>query len=88
MFLAEARANKVLPIGGGLWTRLHPEDRIASPYTSWHFDAATTRMPEFTAPGLGRQSNHVAIEVEVGREASGVLYALGGASRRACPLHG
>ena len=31
LFLAEAKANKALPIGGGLWTRLHPEDRIAPP---------------------------------------------------------
>ena len=37
-------------------------------------------MPEFTAPGLGRQSNRVSIDVELGPEASGVIYALGGAS--------
>jgi arylsulfatase len=37
-------------------------------------------MPEFTAPGIGKRSNHVAIDLEVGKEASGVLYALGGAS--------
>lgn len=37
-------------------------------------------MPEFSAPGLGKRSNKVAIDVEVGPEASGVLYALGGAS--------
>ena len=37
-------------------------------------------MPEFAAPGLGKRSNHVAIDVQVGEEASGVLYALGGAS--------
>ena len=80
LFLAEAKANKALPIGGGLWTRFHPEDVISSPYKSWRFDATTTRMPEFTAPGLGKRSNHVAIDVEVGQEASGVLYALGGAS--------
>ena len=80
LFLAEAKANKALPIGGGLWTRFHPEDVITSPYKSWRFDATTTRMPEFTAPGLGKRSNHVAIDVEVGKEASGVLYALGGAS--------
>ena len=36
-------------------------------------------MPEFTAPGLGRESNHVRIEAEFGDNASGVLYALGGA---------
>ncbi len=80
LFLAEAKANKVLPIGGGLWTRFHPEDVISSPYKSWRFDATTTRMPEFTAPGLGKRSNHVAIDLETGDNASGVLYALGGAS--------
>ncbi|MEI2826829.1 MAG: hypothetical protein V9F04_10750 [Dermatophilaceae bacterium] len=37
-------------------------------------------MPEFTAPGLGRESNHVTIEADLGDDASGVLYALGGAS--------
>jgi arylsulfatase len=80
LFLAEAKANKALPIGGGMWTRFHPEDVISSPYTSFRFNATTTRMPEFTAPGLGKRSNHVAIDVEVGTDASGVLYALGGAS--------
>jgi arylsulfatase len=80
LFLAKAKANKALPIGGGLWTRFHPEDVIATPYTDWRFDAATTRMPEFTAPGLGKKSNTVTIDLEVGENASGVLYALGGAS--------
>ncbi len=80
LFLEEARANKVFPIGAGLWLRLHPEDRIKTPYTSWRFDAATTRMPEFTAPGLGRESNKVTIEAVLPENASGVLYALGGAS--------
>ncbi len=80
LFLAEAKANKVLPIGGGLWTRYHPEDRIGTPYSSWRFDANTRRMPEFTAPPIGKQTNHVRAEVEIGDGASGVLYALGGAS--------
>ncbi len=80
LFVAEAKANRALPIGGGLWTRFHPEDTIASPYKSWRFDETTVRMPEFTAPGLGKKSNRVTIDVEVGPEASGVLYALGGAS--------
>jgi arylsulfatase len=80
LFLKEAKENKVFPIGAGIWLRIHPEDRLKSPYKSWKFDATTTRMPEFTAPGLGRESNRVAIDVEVGTDASGVLYALGGAS--------
>ena len=72
------KANKVYPLGAGIWLRLHPEDRIKTPYTSWQFDATTTRMPEFTAPGLGRESSTVTIDAEIGDNASGVLYALGG----------
>jgi arylsulfatase len=80
LFLAEAEKNKVFPIGAGIWLRIHPEDRIKTPYTSWSFDDATIRMPEFTAPGVGNQSNTVTIDVETGPNASGVLYALGGSS--------
>ena len=80
LFLTEAEKNKVFPIGAGIWLRIHPEDRIATPYKSWRFDQTTTRMPEFAAPGLGRESNHVVIDAELGANASGVLYALGGAS--------
>ncbi|SDX32316.1 arylsulfatase [Thiocapsa roseopersicina] len=80
LFVEEAKANKAVPIGAGIWLRIHPEDRIKTPYRSWQFDATTTRMPEFTAPGLGRESNQVTIDAEFGENASGVLYALGGAS--------
>jgi arylsulfatase len=34
-------------------------------------------MPEFTAPGIGRQSNTVTIDVEVGANTSGVRYTMG-----------
>jgi len=78
LFLAQAEANKVFPIGAGIWLRIHPEDRIKTPYTSWTFDDTTTRMPEFTAPAIGNTSNTVTIEAEFGEAASGVLYALGG----------
>jgi len=78
LFLEEAEKNKAFPIGGGLLTRIDPTARIKSPYKSWIFDDATTRMPEFTAPGLGRESNTVTIDLEAGQDASGVLYALGG----------
>ena len=80
MFLTEARDNKVFPIGAGLWTRFHPEDGVRSPYTSWQFDASTVRLPEFAAPPLGKRSNQVSLDIEIGEDASGVLYALGGSS--------
>ena len=80
LFLKEAKANKAFPIGAGYWLRMHPEDRVKTPYSSWTFDASTIRMPEFTAPGLGRESNHVIIDAELGEGATGVLYALGGFS--------
>ncbi len=80
LFLEVAEENKDFPIGAGNWLRLHPEDIHKSSYKSWTFRQDTRRMPEFTAPGLGKQSNRVVLDVEVGEAASGVLYALGGAS--------
>lgn len=77
-FLAVAEDNQAFPIGAGNWVRLHPEDRVKTPYTNWTFSGSTRRMPEFTAPGLGRESNVVELDVECGESASGVLYALGG----------
>ena len=77
-FLLVAADNKGFPIGAGNWLRLHPEDRIKSPYTQWSFKANTRRMPEFTAPGIGRESNQVEIDLDVPEKADGVLYALGG----------
>ena len=79
LFLQEARANGVFPIGAGIWLRIHPEDRVKTPYTSWTFDATSTRMPEFAAPGLGRESSVVTIDLECGENASG-YYSLGGAA--------
>ena len=80
LFKEVSKDNLVWPIGAGLWLRIHPEDRIASPYTSWRFDGSCTRMPEFTAPGLGRQNSHVEIALTMPERAAGVLYALGGFS--------
>ena len=80
LFIEQAKDNKDLPIGAGIWLRLHPEDAISSPYKSWVFNASTTRMPEFSAPGLGKKSNKVVIDMEIPANANGVLYALGGGS--------
>ena len=80
LFIAQAKENKDLPIGAGIWLRLHPEDAISSPYKSWVFNASTNRMPEFSAPGLGKKSNKVVVDMEIPANANGVLYALGGGS--------
>lgn len=77
-FLKLAEDNKDFPIGAGLWLRMYPKDRMTTPYTHWKFNANTRRMPEFTAPGIGRISNTVEVDLEVGKDADGVLYALGG----------
>jgi arylsulfatase len=70
LFLKEAADNEDFPIGAGIWLRLHPEDMIKPPYTSWTFNQNTRRMPEFTAPGIGRQSNEIKLDIEVAREDS------------------
>jgi len=78
LFLKEAKNNKDFPIGAGIWLRIHPEDVITSPYKEWTFDQNTRRMPEFAAPGLGKKSNKVIIDLEIKKNQNGVLYALGG----------
>jgi len=80
LFLVESTRNKNLPIGGGLWVPLHPEDKPSTPYSQWTFAGAVKRMPEFAAPSLGNRPNTVTIRAEVPENASGVLYALGGFS--------
>ena len=78
-FLKLAEENQDFPIGAGNWLRLHPKDRISTPYRKWTFTQNTRRMPEFTAPGVGRISSLVSIDVNVEDNANGVLYAVGGA---------
>ena len=82
LFIEESKANKNLPIGGGLWSTalFHPEDAPAPTATSWTFDAPMVRMPESAAPKLGKNSSLVTMEVDVPANANGVLYALAGFS--------
>lgn len=66
--------NKAVPIGAGNWMYLHHEDRIKTPYTRLTFSQSSHRMPEFAAPGVGRESTRVTAEVEIGDQANGVIY--------------
>ena len=80
VFAIEAARNSVYPIGGGLWVPVyHPELRISTPYREWTFSGDIVRMPEFCAPALGNRENTVTIDADLPPDASGVLYALGGA---------
>ncbi len=77
MFAIEFARNNGYPVGGGLWVMLHPEDRVATPYTEWTFPGRITRMPEFAAPRLGSIPNLVTIDADAPANANGVLYSLG-----------
>jgi arylsulfatase len=77
-FDAAARENHVYPLGAGLWTLMHPEDRSGPGERTQHFTAAHQRVPEVMAPNLRARNSVVRVEVETKAAAEGVLYALGG----------
>ncbi|MFZ5676826.1 MAG: arylsulfatase [Pseudomonadota bacterium] len=77
-FGEDAEANKVYPVGGGLWSAVfHPEDAPSNPATEFNFTQEVVGVPEFTAPKVGARSNLVTIEADLQPGAEGVLYALG-----------
>jgi arylsulfatase A-like enzyme len=80
LFLEEAKANNDLPIGAGLWLRIHPEDAAFPARKNWIFNQRTVRMPEVAAPALGKRSNVTLVDLEVKENANGVLFAYGGQS--------
>ncbi len=79
-FMTLAEANQDFPIGAGNWLRLHPEDRVKTPYTALDVQPKYTTHARIHRAGLGRESNRVTIDVEVPDNANGVLYAVGGSS--------
>lgn len=77
-FGTDAEANKVYPIGGGLWSAVfHPEDAPSNPATEFDYTQEVVGVPEFAGPKVGARSNLVTIEAELGPDTAGVLYALG-----------
>jgi len=78
LFLSEAKANKALPIGGGLFTLLHPSEMKRSTNTEWTLYDGTTRIPESQAPNVRNGNIRAEIEADVPRNANGVLFAMGG----------
>ncbi|MES2260219.1 MAG: arylsulfatase [Pseudomonadota bacterium] len=79
LFEREAKDNKVYPVGGGAFVFLNPSQRLSSGLSEWHFSGVVTRMPEPVAPNIKARDNLVTVAADVPPDASGVLYALGGA---------
>ncbi len=79
-FDIEATANRVYPIGGGLWSVLNPQHAPRNPATEFRYTQDVVGVPEPTAPKVGALSNLVTIDAELKPESAGVLYALGGFS--------
>jgi arylsulfatase len=78
LFMRVARENKVLPIGGGLFTPLNPQEQKRTTNTEWTLFEGMTRIPESQAPNVRNGNIRVEIETEVPAGVNGVIFALGG----------
>ena len=78
MWLREAEANKVLPIGGALFTGLHPNEMKRTSNTEWTLFDGMIRIPEAEAPNVRNGNLRMEIDAEVPKKANGVLFAMGG----------
>ena len=78
LFMREAEANKVLPVGGGLYVPLNPSEQKRSTNTEWTLYEGMTRIPETQAPNVRNGNLRVEIDAQVPRNANGVLFAMGG----------
>lgn len=78
LFLQEARENKVMPIGGSLFTALNPDQMKRSSNTAWTLFDGMTRIPESQAPNVRNGNLRAEIEATVPEGVNGVLFAMGG----------
>jgi arylsulfatase len=78
LFMREAEENKVLPIGGALYTGLNPQEMKRSSNTEWTLFEGMTRIPESEAPNVRNGSLRAEIEAEVPEGVNGVIFAMGG----------
>jgi arylsulfatase len=78
LFMREAEANKVLPIGSGLYMPLNPQEMKRSTNTEWTLFEGMTRIPESQAPNVRNGNLRAEIELEAPRNANGVIFAMGG----------
>ncbi|MEJ2122971.1 MAG: arylsulfatase [Alphaproteobacteria bacterium] len=78
LFMREAEENKVLPIGGAMYTGLHPHEMKRSSNTEWTLFEGITRIPESEAPNVRNGNLRAEIEAEVPEKVNGVIFAMGG----------
>lgn len=78
LFLVESAKNFNMPIGGGLWVLLHPEYTLGNPATEYNYTPGLITIPEFSAAKIGRKHNLITLDVDMPKDANGVLFALGG----------
>jgi arylsulfatase len=78
LFMQEAVENKVLPIGGGLFSPLNPHEQKRSTNTEWTLFDGMTRIPESQAPNVRNGNLRAEIEAEVPEKVNGVIFAMGG----------
>jgi arylsulfatase len=78
LFMEVAEENRVLPIGGGLFTPLNPQEQKRTTNTEWTLFEGITRIPESQAPNVRNGNVRAEIEAEVPESVNGVIFAMGG----------
>jgi arylsulfatase len=78
LFMREAEENKVLPIGGGLYTLLNPQEMKGTTNTEWTLYQGMTRIPESEAPNIRNGNLRATISAVVPKRVNGVIFAMGG----------
>ena len=68
----------MLPIGGGLYVALFPQEQKRTSNTEWTLADGMTRIPESQAPNVRCGNLRAEIEAEVPENVNGVIFALGG----------
>ena len=78
LFMKVAEENKVLPIGGAMYTGLNPQEMKRSSNTEWTLFEGMTRIPESEAPNVRNGNIRAEIEAVVPKDVNGVIFAMGG----------
>ncbi|MFN2120190.1 MAG: sulfatase-like hydrolase/transferase, partial [Anaerolineales bacterium] len=78
LFMQVAEENKVLPIGGAMYTGINPQEMKRSSNTEWTLFQGMTRIPESQAPNVRNGNLRAEIEANVPKGVNGVIFAMGG----------